>query len=323
MTFDNKTILVTGGAGFFGQKFVEVILRDHNPKSVRVYDNRELAEVEMQRKFNDSRLRFLIGDVRDKDRLYRAMNGVDIVIHAAALKHVPIAEYNPFEAIKTNVNGTANVIDAAIDNCVEKAILISSDKAVNPVSLYGATKLCAEKLFIQANSYVGDRKTLFSCVRYVNVLGSCGSIIPLFLEQKKAGTVTVTHEKMTRFFMTLEQGVTLVINSLEKMHGGETFIPKTPSMKIMDLAKAVAPEAQIKITGIRPGEKLQESLLTVEEARHTKEFGDYFIIEPEFAFWDKENVKEGKLLPDGFHYASDNNTQWFNADDFKKIIETL
>ncbi len=323
MSLENKVVLVTGGAGSFGQKFIEIILREHNPKSVRVYDNRELAEVEMDRKFNDPRLRFLIGDVRDKDRLYRAMNGVDIVVHAAALKHVHVAEYNPFEAIKTNINGTANVIDAAIDNGVEKAILISSDKAVNPVNLYGATKLCAEKLFIQANSYVGDRKTRFSCVRYANVLGSCGSIIPLFLEQKKTGTVTVTHEKMTRFFMTMEQGVELVINSLEKMRGGETFIPKTPSMEIMNLAKAVAPEAQIKIIGMRPGEKLQEALLTSEEARHTKEFDNHFIIEPEFAFWDKKNITEGKQLPDGFHYASDNNTQWFTRDDFKKIIETL
>jgi UDP-N-acetylglucosamine 4,6-dehydratase len=321
--FENKTILVTGGAGFFGQKFVEIILKNHNVKIVRVYDNRELAEVEMQRKFDDPRLRFFIGDVRDKDRLYRAMNGVDIVVHAAALKHVPIAEYNPFEVIKTNVNGTANVIDAAIDNNVENAILISSDKAVNPVNLYGATKLCAEKLFIQANSYAGDRKTRFSCVRYVNVLGSCGSIIPLFLEQKKTGTLTVTHEKMTRFFMTLEQGVVLVINSLKNMRGGEIFIPKAPSMKIMDLAKAVAPEAQIKITGIRPGEKLHEALLTVEEARHTKEFDDHFIIEPEFAFWDKENFKESKQLLDGFYYYSDNNMQWFSQDDFKKIIEKL
>ncbi len=323
MSLNNKIILVTGGTGSFGQKFTETVLKNHNPKAIRIFSRSEYLQWEMAQKFNDERLRFLIGDVRDKERLYRAMNGVDIVVHAAALKQVPIAEFNPMEAVKTNVMGTANVVDAAIDNGIEKAILISSDKAVNPVNLYGATKLCAEKLFIQANSYVGDRKTRFSCVRYGNVVGSRGSVVPIFLEQKKTGTLTVTDEKMTRFWITLEQGVALVINSIANMHGGETFIPKIPSMKIMDLVKAVAPQASVKITGIRPGEKLHEVLLTSDEARHSLEFDNHFVVEPEFAFWGKENFKDGKKFTEGFHYASDNNTQWLLQEDFKKMIQEL
>lgn len=323
MSLDNKVILVTGGTGSFGQKFTETVLKNHNPKAIRIFSRSEYLQWEMAQKFNSDKLRFFIGDVRDKERLSRAMNGADIVVHAAALKHVPIAEFNPMEAVKTNVMGTANVVDAAIDNGVEKAILISSDKAVNPVNLYGATKLCAEKLFIQANSYVGDRKTKFSCVRYGNVVGSRGSVVPIFLEQKKTGTLTVTDEKMTRFWITLEQGVALVIKSLANMHGGETFIPKIPSMKIMDLVKAIAHDAQIKITGIRPGEKLHETLLTSDEARHSLEFDTHFVIEPEFAFWKKENLKEGKPFVEGFTYASDNNTQWLLEEDFKKMIQEL
>lgn len=323
MSLDSKTILVTGGTGSFGQKFAETVLKNHNPKAVRIFSRSEYLQWEMAQKFKDERLRFFIGDVRDKERLYRAMNGVDIVVHAAALKQVPIAEFNPMEAVKTNVMGTANVVDAAIDNGIEKAILISSDKAVNPVNLYGATKLCAEKLFIQANSYVGDRKTRFSCVRYGNVVGSRGSVVPIFLEQKKTGTLTVTDEKMTRFWITLEQGVAFVIDSLSKMHGGETFIPKIPSMKIMDLARAIDAEAAIKITGIRPGEKLHEILLTANEARHSLEFDNHFVIEPEFAFWKKENLKEGKSFVEGFNYASDSNTQWLLQEDFKKMMQEL
>lgn len=323
MILDNKTILITGGTGSFGQKFTEIALKNHKPKAIRIFSRGEYLQWEMSQKFKDERLRFFIGDVRDKERLSRAMNGVDIVIHAAALKQIPITEFNPIEAIKTNINGTANVVDTAIDNGIEKAILISSDKAVNPVNLYGATKLCAEKLFIQANSYVGDRKTRFSCVRYGNVVGSRGSVVPVFLEQKKTGVLTVTDEKMTRFWITLDQGVALVINSITNMHGGEIFIPKIPSMKIMDLVKAIAPEASVKITGIRPGEKLHEILLTQEEARRAKDLGDYFIIEPEFAFWSKENFKEGTPLSEGFHYASDNNNQWLNGEDFNKIIHSL
>lgn len=320
---DEKTILITGGTGSFGQKFTEILLREHNPKSVRIYDNRELAEVQMEKDFNDNRLRFLIGDVRDRNRLYRAMNGIDIVVHAAALKHVPISEYNPIEAVKTNIDGAANVIDAAIDNSVEKAIAISTDKAVHPVNLYGATKMVAEKLFIQGNTYTGGKKIKFSCVRYGNVVGSSGSVIPLFKEQKKNGEITITDEKMTRFWITLEQGVHFVINCLELMKGREIFIPKIPSMKITDLVEVIAPEAKRRIIGVRPGEKLHEILLTEEEAKHTKEFDNYFIIEPEHSFWEKENFKDGKPLPEGFRYTSNNNQERITKEQLRKIVDNL
>lgn len=322
MYFDDKTILITGGLGSFGQKFIEIILNEYNPKSLRVYDNRELAQVQVERNFDDPRLRFFIGDVRDVGRLNRAMNGVDIVVHAAALKHVPICEYNPIEAVRTNVDGAINVINAAIDNGVEKVIAVSTDKAVQPVNLYGATKMVAEKIFIQGNSYTGDKKTIFSCSRYGNVVGSSGSVVPLFLKQKEKGEVTITDEQMTRFWITLDQGVRFVIKSIEIMKGGEIFIPKMQSMKIFDLADTIAPEAKKKIIGIRPGEKVHETLLTKEEASHTKETGEYFIIEPEFPFWDKGNFKEHKLLPGGFSYTSDNNDKWITKEELKKIIDS-
>lgn len=317
MIFDNKTILITGGAGSFGQKFAEVILKDHNPKSVRIYDNRELAQVEMERKFKDLRLRFFIGDVRDLKRLNRAMHGCDIVVHAAALKHVPICEYNPIEAIKTNINGAINVIDSAINNSVEKVINISTDKAVQPVNLYGATKMVAEKLFVQANSY-GVKKTIFSCSRYGNVAGSSGSVIPLFKEQKEKGEVTITDENMTRFFITLDEGVRFVIDCIEKMKGGEIFVPKIPSMKITDLADVIAPGAKKKITGIRPGEKLHETLITEEESRHAKETENFYIIEPEFSFWDEANYKAEKAVLNNFVYSSDKNTNWLDKNQIKE-----
>ena len=323
MTLNNKTILVTGGTGSFGQKFTEIILKKHNPKSVRIYDNRELAEVEMERKFNNSRLRFFIGDVRDEKRLNRAMNGVDIVVHAAALKHVPICEYNPIEAVRTNIEGAINVIDTAIDNSVEKVIAISTDKAVHPVNLYGATKMVAEKLFMQANSYTGGRKTIFSCSRYGNVAGSSGSVIPLFLEQRKNGEITITDERMTRFWITLEQGVRFVINCIELMKGGEIFIPKISSMKIIDLAEVIAPGAKRKIIGVRPGEKLHEVLLTEEEALHAKEFDKFFIIEPEYPFWQKDNFKEGKSLPEGFKYSSDTNKEWLTKEKLRYFLKNI
>lgn len=318
--FNDKTILITGGTGSFGQKFTEIILKSYNPKVVRIFSRGEFLQWQMAQKFNDERLRFLIGDVRDKERLSRAMNGADIVVHAAALKHVPIAEYNPLEAIQTNIMGTANVIDAAIDNNVKKAIFISTDKAVNPVNLYGATKLCSEKLFIQANSYVGGRETRFSCVRYGNVIASRGSVIPYFLEQKKQGVLTITDEKMTRFWITLEQGVNFVINSIARMEGGEVFVPKIPSTKIIDLAKALAPDAEIKITGIRPGEKINEILLTAEEARHAREYDNYFVVTPEHSFWDGNCVKDGKRLAEGFCYRSDNNKQRLEGEGLKKML---
>jgi len=311
--FKDKTILITGGAGSFGQKFIEIVLKEHNPKSLRVYDNRELAQVEIERKFKDPRLRFLIGDVRDTCRLNRAMNGVDIVVHAAALKHVPVCEYNPIEAIKTNIDGAINVIDAAINNSVKKVIAISTDKAVQPVNLYGATKMVAEKLFIQGNNYSGNKKTIFSCSRYGNVIGSSGSVVPLFKKQKEEGEVTITDEKMTRFWITLEQGIKFVINCVEIMQGGEIFVPKISSTKIMDLAKAIAPDSKIKVIGARSGEKINEILLIPEEARHSKELDKCFVIEPEFPFWRCDNFKEGKPLPEGFRYAS-NDSKWLKKD---------
>lgn len=321
MNLQNKIILITGGTGSFGQKFTEIVLSEHNPKAVRIYDNRELAEVEMERRFNDSRLRFFIGDVRDRNRLYRAIRGVDVVVHAAALKHVPVCEYNPIEAIKTNIEGAINVIDAAIDNSVEKVMAISTDKAVYPVNLYGATKMVAEKLFIQGNSYVGGgKKTILSCSRYGNVLGSSGSVVPLFYEQKKNGEITITDEKMTRFLITLKQGVRFVIKCIEIMKGGEIFIPKIPSTKVTDLAEVIAPGIKRRTTGIRVGEKIHEILLTEEEARHGKEFDDYFVVEPEFPFWHRGNFKDGKPLPEGFRYSSDKNTQWVSKEELKELL---
>jgi len=321
MSLNNKTILITGGAGSFGQKFIEIVLKKHNPHSIRIYDNRELAGVEMERNFNDNRLRFFVGDVRDKKRLFRAMNGVDIVVHAAALKHVPICEYNPIEAIKTNIDGAINVIDAAIDNGVEKGIAISTDKAVYPVNLYGATKMVAEKIFIQGNSYAGGRKNIFSCVRYGNVISSSGSVLPLFEEQKQNGEITITDERMTRFWITLEEGVNFVIKCIEEMKGGEIFVPKIPSMKIIDLADIIAPRVKIKLIGIRPGEKLHEILLAKEEARHTVEFENLFIIKPEYPFWSKDNFKEGKLLTEAFEYRSDKNDKWITKEQIKEIFK--
>lgn len=319
--FDGKTVLVTGGTGSFGQKFTGVVLREHNPESIRVYSRGELKQFEMDNRFNDPRIRFLIGDVRDRGRLYRAMNDVDIVVHAAALKQVPTCEYNPIEAVRTNIDGSMNVIDAAIDNSVEKVVVISTDKAVHPVNLYGSTKMVAEKLFVQGNSYTGERNTRFSCVRYGNVVGSRGSVIPLFKEQKRKGEVTITDERMTRFWLTLGQGVHFVIDCIERMRGGEIFVPKIPSMKVTDLANVIAPETKKKIIGIRAGEKLHETLLTMDEARHAKEFDNYFMIEPEHPFWDEDNLGEGKPLPEGFSYTSDSNDKWLTEEELMKIVD--
>lgn len=321
---EGKVILLTGGTGSFGQKFTEIALAEHNPKAIRIFSRSEFLQMQMRERFNnDPRLRFFIGDVRDKDRLYRAMDGVDIVVHAAALKQVPTCEYNPIEAIRTNIDGAVNVIDAAIDNEVEKVMAISTDKAVHPVNLYGATKLVAEKLFIQGNAYTGARGTKFSVVRYGNVVGSRGSVIPLFLEQRKKGKVTITDQRMTRFWITLEQGARFVIDCIERMHGGEIFIPKIPSMRIVDLADVIAPGREREIIGIRPGEKIHECLLTKEESRHAKEFDTYFVIEPEFPFWATENYKDGEPLPDGFEYTSNNNQWWLTPDELRMMIREL
>jgi len=322
MSLQNKVVLVTGGTGSFGQKFSEIVLREHSPKAIRIFSRGELLQHEMRLRFNDDpRLRFFIGDVRDRDRLYRAMSGVDVAVHAAALKQVPTAEYNPIEAVRTNIDGAINLIDAAIDNRVAKVMAISTDKAVHPVNLYGATKLVMERLLIQANVYTGGRESKFSCVRYGNVVGSRGSVVPLFLEQRKNGVITITDGKMTRFWITLEQGVRFVIECVDRMQGGEVFVPKIPSMKITELADAIAPAAKRRFTGIRPGEKVNEILLTEEEARHAREFDDYFVIEPEHPFWRKENVEGGTPLPEEFRYTSDNNDRWLSGDELKKMVE--
>jgi len=324
MPLSGKVVLITGGTGSFGKKFTEIVLREHDPKAVRIFSRGEFLQLQMRQRFNDDpRLRFFIGDVRDRDRLYRAMDGVDIVVHAAALKQVPACEYNPIEAVKTNIEGAVNVINAAIDNEVEKVMAISTDKAVYPVNLYGATKLVAEKLFVQGNAYTGKHRTRFSVVRYGNVVGSRGSVIPLFLEQRQRGRITITDERMTRFWITLEQGVRFVISCIARMKGGEIFVPKIPSMRIVDLADVIAPGVERGIIGIRPGEKIHECLITEEEARHAREFDTYFIIEPEHPFWSKDNLDGGRPLPEGFKYTSDTNTWWLTKEELKQMIEGL
>ena len=322
MPLDGKVVLVTGGTGSFGKKFTEVVLKEFNIRALRILSRDELKQLQMAQRFNDTRLRFLIGDVRDKERLYRAMNGVDLVVHAAALKQVPAAEYNPLEAVKTNILGASNVIDAAIDNGVQKVMFISTDKAVHPVNLYGATKLVAEKLFVQANAYSGGRVS-FSCVRYGNVVGSRGSVVPLFLQQRGGGTITITDERMTRFWITLDGGVSFVIKCLERMVGGEVFIPKIPSMRLMDIVRTIAPETKTEIIGIRPGEKLHEELITSEEAPRTKEFNDYYVIEPEHPFWKADNHRDGQYVPQDFQYGSDTNTQWLSPEDLEACIAKI
>lgn len=316
-----KTVLVTGGTGSFGYAFIRRVLAREDPKALRILSRDELKQRDMAEELGgDRRVHFFIGDVRDPLRLRRAFHSVDVIVHAAALKQVPLCEYNPFEAIKTNTIGAMNVIDAAIDAGVERVIALSTDKAVNPVNLYGATKLCAERLFVQGNVYAGGGNPRFACVRYGNVVGSRGSVIPLFLEQRKRGTLTVTDPAMTRFWITLEEAVDLVLTALATMHGGEVYIPKLPSMKIMDFAKAIAPEAEIRFIGIRPGEKIHEVLLTDAEIRHTVDVGKFYIVEPEFNFWGENNWKEGKPLSADFHYSSGDNTWWLSAKELRKMI---
>ena len=323
--FDQKVILVTGGSGSFGKKFIKTILDQHNPGKVIVFSRDELKQHEMrQAGFDSPDLRYFIGDVRDRDRLTRALNGVDIVVHAAALKQVPACEYNPSEAIKTNILGTSNVIDASIDTGVKRVLALSTDKAVNPVNLYGATKLAAEKLVVQSNSYAGSKLTRLSCVRYGNVVGSRGSVVPVFLEQRKHGSVTITDERMTRFWITLEQGVQFVINCLEIMQGGEVFVPKIPSMKILDLANVIAPKTDIKVIGIRPGEKLHEVLISEDESRSTIELEDMFVVQPAEAFWFGHSWKtRGTPLPEGYRYTSDTNEDWLTNESLKEILHPI
>jgi len=318
---NDKTVLITGGTGSFGKQFVATALAKHNPKRIIVFSRDELKQHDMRMQFDDERLTFFIGDVRDRDRLYRAFQArVDVVLHAAALKQVPSCEYNPFEAVKTNVLGAQNVIEAAIDCGVPKVVGISTDKAVNPINLYGATKLVAEKLFIQGNAYAGSKVTRFSCARYGNVVGSRGSVVPLFLEQRKNGTVTITDPRMTRFWLTLEQGVEFVIRCVGQMHGGEVFVPKIPSMRIMDLKKALAPDCEIRHIGIRPGEKLHEALISEDEVRHTVELEDMYIIQPLHPWWQVENWAGARPLADDFRFTSDTNTRWLSIEELRSLI---
>lgn len=322
LNWNEQCVLVTGGTGSFGRKFVEVMLRDYRPRKLIVFSRDELKQHDMRQRFPDtggSPLRYFIGDVRDHDRLERAFHGVDIVVHAAALKQVPACEYNPFEAIQTNIIGGKNLIEAAIDQGVKKVLALSTDKAVNPANLYGATKLCAEKLFVQGNAYVGAGGTRLSCVRYGNVVGSRGSVVPLFVEQRRTGEITITDPRMTRFWLTLEQGVRFVIHCIEKMHGGEVFVPKIPSMNIMDLAQALAPGCTVNNIGIRPGEKLHEALLSEDEARNAVELEDMYVVQPSHPWWD-DGLWQGGKLAEGFRYSSETNTSWLTTDQLKPLV---
>ncbi|MCZ7590754.1 MAG: UDP-N-acetylglucosamine 4,6-dehydratase (inverting) [Kiritimatiellae bacterium] len=325
---ENTRILITGGTGSLGKKLTRLILEGTQTTTVVIYSRDEFKQYEMEQTFSPEhrkRLRFFLGDVRDLARLKRALAGVNAIIHASALKQVPAAEYNPFEFVKTNVMGAQNVIDAAIDSDVTHVVALSTDKAANPINLYGATKLCSDKLFVAGNSYSAGRPTRFSVVRYGNVVGSRGSVIPFFLKKRKEGILPITDERMTRFWITLEQGASLVLNALREMKGGEIWIPRIPSMRITDLTRVLAPECKTKIVGIRPGEKLHEVMIPVDDARQTLQFDDHFIITPAMSYWktDWHAEKNGAACPDGFYYGSDNNTEWLSDDQLAQMIGTL
>ena len=331
--FDNKSILITGGTGSFGKKYIKTLLENYNPRKIIIYSRDELKQFEMQQDYNQPCMRYFIGDVRDKERLTQAMNGVDFVIHAAALKQVPAAEYNPMECIKTNINGAENVIAAALANNVEKVIALSTDKAANPVNLYGATKLVSDKLFVAANNMSGGYRTKFAVVRYGNVVGSRGSVVPFFekLIHEGATEIPITHEDMTRFWITLKDGVNFVLKNFERMLGGEIFVPKIPSMRIIDLAKAMAPQLPIKIIGIRPGEKLHEIMCPSDDSYHTFEYDDHFVIAPSIQFSSRSNdftinalVERGKQVEHGYEYNSLNNKRFLSVKElleFNKLAE--
>jgi UDP-N-acetylglucosamine 4,6-dehydratase (inverting) len=329
---NNKSILVTGGTGSFGKKFIKTVLGRYSPKKIIVYSRDELKQFEMQQELPDDGklpMRYFIGDVRDLGRLKMAMNGVDYVVHAAALKQVPATEYNPFEAVKTNVLGGQNVIDAAFKNGVQKVIALSTDKAAAPINLYGATKLTSDKLFITANNYKGTQDIKFSVVRYGNVMGSRGSVIPFFQGRKESGVLPITDERMTRFNITLQEGVDFVLENFERMWGGELFVPKIPSYNILDIAKAIAPNCEHKIVGIRPGEKLHEEMITESDAMNTLEFDNYYVIVPSIRVWSKtkfkneSNKKMGKPCSDGFSYNSKSNNDFLSVEELKSLIKTL
>jgi UDP-N-acetylglucosamine 4,6-dehydratase len=320
----DKTILITGGTGSFGHKCIEMLLERYEPKVIRLFSRDELKQSEMQTRFaGEDRLRYFIGDIRDRDRLVQATRGVDLIIHAAALKQVPACEYNPFEAVQTNILGAENIVSAAIANEVERVMLLSTDKAVNPVNLYGATKLAAEKITVQGNAYAADSPTRLGVVRYGNVVGSRGSVVPIFLKQAEEGLLTITDERMTRFWITLEQAVEFVLSRIPMTEGGEVFVPKIPSMRVMDIAEAVAPTAERVITGIRPGEKLHEVMLTEDESRHARELDDCYLIYPEFPSWRSEPYDLGSPVEDGFRYSSDNNTTWLTAEELRAMLPSL
>jgi UDP-N-acetylglucosamine 4,6-dehydratase (inverting) len=322
--FKNKTILITGGTGSFGNTFVPMTLAKFNPKKVIIFSRDEMKQWDMAKKFEgDSRLRFFIGDVRDKDRLYRALDGVDYVVHAAATKIVPTAEYNPFECVKTNINGAMNLIDACIDKGVKGVVALSTDKASSPINLYGATKLASDKMFVAGNSYSGEHGTCFSVVRYGNVMGSRGSVIPFFMSIKDKGVLPITDARMTRFMISLEEGVELVWHAFEDMEGGEIYVKKIPSMKVSDLARVVAPDARQEIIGIRPGEKLHEQMISSEDAFYTYEYPEHFKILPTIHGWSTcpKRIKDGTRVPEGFVYASDNNPEWMTDADLQSWID--
>lgn len=324
MMFDQANILITGGTGSFGHTFIPMLLARYNPKKVIIFSRDEMKQWEMAKKFEgDSRVRFFIGDVRDRDRLYRALDGVDYVVHAAATKIVPTAEYNPFECIKTNVIGAMNLVDACIDKGVKKLVALSTDKASSPINLYGATKLTSDKLFVAGNHYAGHNTTRFSVVRYGNVMGSRGSVIPFFMSIKGKGVLPITDDRMTRFMISLEEGVELVWHAFEDMEGGEIYVKKIPSMKMIDLARVIAPDAKQEIVGIRPGEKLHEQMISAEDAYYTYEYPEHFKILPQINNWDKDanRIKDGKPVPEGFVYSSDNNLEWMTDTQLQAWID--
>ena len=321
MDWSTQTVLITGGTGSFGRAFVSYLQAHHPPKKLIVFSRDEFKQFEMSKVHHEPNMRYFLGDVKDLGRLKRACAGVDYIVHAAALKQVPACEYNPFEAIKTNVHGAQNVIDAAIENGVRKTVALSTDKAVSPANLYGATKLCAEKVFTAGNAYVSaSADTRFSIVRYGNVMGSRGSVVPVFLAQRKTGVLPITDVRMTRFWITLHQGVQMVVSSIEKMRGGEIFIPKIPSLKVVDLARAIAPECKHEVIGIRPGEKLHELLISEEEMGHTMEFDDSFVIEPNFE-WFESSRSNGKSVVDKHVYSSETNDNWLSVEQLGSMLE--
>ena len=326
---NGKTVLITGGTGSFGKRFTDVVLNRYKPKKLIIFSRDELKQFEMHAKWGEDKypnIRYFIGDVRDRDRLYRAFDGVDVVVHAAALKQVPAAEYNPIEAVKTNVLGAANVIDAAIDRGVQQVVALSTDKAASPINLYGATKLCSDKLFVAANSYSGGHNTRFSVVRYGNVVGSRGSVVPFFLQRRKTGKLPITDPRMTRFWITLDQGVEFVLASLDRMTGGEIFVPKIPSMKLTDLARVIGPDCELEIIGKRPGEKVHELMVGEDDASNTVEHDGYYAILPTAKNWSARHYIEkngGAMCADGFRYSSETNTEWLTVEQLETMIGSV